>query len=104
MLDPGAMRETVVVMHTDESGALDYTIKLTFAYHQEAGQWLGVCTELGTPAFAETLEQMQAELKDAVELQLNGMAQLSDVKDYLSDNGVEIMPAKLLKQAGFAIS
>ena len=38
MLDTSAMRETFVVTHTDESGALDYTIKLTFAYHQEAGQ------------------------------------------------------------------
>ncbi len=47
---------------------------------------------------------MQAELKDAVELQLNEVARIADVKDYLADNRVEIVPSKLPKQAGFVIS
>ena len=103
MLDTTAGRETVVVTHTDNLGVPDYTIKLTFAYLQEAGHWVGVCAELGTSAFADTLEQMQTELKDAVELQLNEVERITDVKDYLADNDVAIVPAKQPRQSGFAI-
>ncbi len=104
MLDTAATRETIVVTHTDDLGIPDYTFNLTFTYLQEEGQWVGVCAELGTSAFADTPEQMQTELKDAVELQLNGVARITDVKDYLTDNDVEIVPSKLPKQAGFAIT
>ncbi len=38
MLDPTPIQETIVVTHTDNSGIPDYTIKLTFAYHEEEGQ------------------------------------------------------------------
>ena len=103
MLDPTAIRETIVVTHTDNSGIADYTIKLTFAYHEEEGQWVGICTELGTATCAETLEQTQAELREAVELQLNGAERITDVLDYLADNQVVIQPVKLSRQAGFAI-
>ncbi len=98
------MGETVVVTHADNRGIPDYTIKLTFAYHQESEHWVGVCTELGTSAFAETREQMQTELRDAVELQLNEVARIADVKDYLAYNDVEIVPSKLAKQAEFVIA
>ena len=104
MLDTAGMRDTIVVTHTNDLGTPDYAFNLTFTYLQEEGQWVGVCTELGTSAFAETLEQMQAELRDAVELQLNGVAQIADVKGYLADNDVVIVPSKLPKQAGFVIS
>lgn len=36
MPDTTVMRETVLVTHTDNSGIPDYTINLTFAYHQES--------------------------------------------------------------------
>jgi len=104
MLGTAATRETIVVTHTDDLGIPDYTFNLTFAYLQKEGQWVGVCAELGTSTLADTLEQMQIELKEAVELQLNGIARITDVKDYLTDNDVEIVPSKLPKQAGFAIS
>ncbi|MCE2501396.1 MAG: hypothetical protein J4G13_11120 [Dehalococcoidia bacterium] len=104
MLNPTAIQETMVVTHTDNSGVTDYTIKLAFAYHEEEGQWVGICIELGTATCAETLEQTQTELKDAVELQLNGVDRISDVKSYLADNGVEIVPVELPRPSGFAIS
>ncbi len=104
MPDTSVMQETVVVTHTDGSGVPDYTIKLTFAYHKEEGQWVGICTELGTATCDEMLEQTKADLKDAVELQLNEIDRISDVKGYLTDNNVEIVPAKLPEQAGFVIS
>ena len=104
MLDTAATRETIVVTHTDDLGIPDYTFNLTFAYLQEEGQWVGICDELGTATCSETLEQTKADLKDAVELQLNEVDRLSDVKGYLTDNNVETVPAKLPAQAGFVIS
>lgn len=103
MLDATAIRETIVVTHTDNSGITDYTIKLTFAYHEEEGQWVGFCEELGTSAFADDLEQTEAELREAVELQLNGVEGITDVRAYLADNQVVVQPVKPSRQAGFAI-
>ena len=103
MLDPTAIRETIVVTHTDNSGITDYTIKLTFAYHEEEGQWVGLCEELGTSAFSEDLEQTKAELREAVELHLNGVERITDVRDYLADNQVVIQPVEISREAGFAV-
>ena len=103
MSDTILTTETVQVIHRDESGAPDYTINLTLNYCQESGQWVGVCEELGTAAFADTLEQVQAELREAVELQLNGVERLANVRDYLADNQVVIQPVKLSQQVGFAV-
>ena len=103
MSDMILMTEAVQVIHSDESGASDYIISLTLNYHQEEGQWVGICTELGTSAFADDLEQMKIELREAVELQLNGVERITDVRDYLAINQVVIQPVKLSRQAGFAI-
>ena len=54
----------------------------------EDGQWAATCIELGTVACAESLEQARDEIKEAVELQLNGMAQLGYTTDYLKEMGV----------------
>ena len=103
MSDTILMTESVQVIHSDEFGKSDYLINLTLNYYQEAGQWIGFCEELGTSAFADDLEQTQAELREAVELQLNGVERIADVRDYLVDNEVVIQPVKLSRQAGFAI-
>ena len=103
MSDTILTTETVQVIHRDTSGAPDYIINLTLNYCQDSGQWVGVCDELGTSAFADDLEQTQVELREAVELQLNGVERLADVRDYLADNQVVIQPVKLSQQAGFAV-
>ena len=103
MSDTILMTESVQVIHSDEFGKSDCIINLTLNYYQEAGQWIGFCEELGTSAFADDLEQTQAELREAVELQLNGVERITDVRDYLVDNEVVIQPVKLSRQAGFAI-
>ena len=103
MSDTILMTESVQVIHSDEFGKSDYIINLTLNYCQEARQWTGCCEELGTSAFADDLEQTQAELREAVELQLNGVERITDVRDYLVDNEVVIQPVKLSRQAGFAI-
>ena len=103
MLNTASSQETVQVAHRDSSGEYDYAIELTLLYYFESGQWVGVCDELGTSAFADGFEQMKTELRDAVVLQLNEMERIADVRDYLIDNQVIIHTVEFPKLAGFAI-
>ena len=101
------MRDTVTVIHRDSQGLPDYVIVLTFEFCEEEGQWVGVCLELGTSAFADVLERARRELQEAVELQLNEMERLCDIRDYLAENHVNIVPLDLDTAAapiGFAVA
>ena len=101
------MRDTVAVIHRNGQGSPDYVIVLTFEYSEEAGKWVGVCLELGTSTFAETLEQVRGELREAVELQLNEMERLSDIRDFLEEIHVRIAQIDTgarPREAGFAVA
>ena len=97
-------RETIQVFHGDANGVPDYSITLTCTYAQEGDQWVGICTELGTSAFAETLEQTRVELQEAVQLQLNEVERLADAHDYLAENGIPVVLLNQSEAAGFAVA
>lgn len=101
------MRDSVAVIHRDTQGSPDYIIVLTFEFSQEEGEWVGLCLELGTSAFADSLEQTRLELQEAVELQLNEMERLTDISGYLLENHVRIVPIEASDSStpvGFAFS
>ena len=101
------MRDTVTVVHNDSQGLPDYVFALTLEYDMEESQWVGSCLELGTSAFADTLEQVQEELHQAVELQLNELEGLTQVEDFLKSNHVRLTPlapAATPQKAGFAVA
>ena len=81
-----AARETIQVFHSDVQGSLDFAITLTCTYSQEGDQWVGICDELGTSTFADTLDHTRIELQEAVQLQLNEVERIADIRGYLSDN------------------
>ena len=56
-------RESIQIFHSDAQGSLDFGITLTCTYSQEGDQWVGVCEELGTSAFADALDQSRIELQ-----------------------------------------
>ena len=98
------MRDNIGAIHRDNQGHPDYMSVLTFEYQQEAGQWVGICLELGTSAFAATLEQARQELHEAVELQLNELERLAEVRDYLAAQQVQVFhlaPSKPESGIGF---
>ena len=97
-------RETIQVFHNNPDGIPDYSISLTCTYGEEGDQWVGVCTELGTSAFAETLEQTRTELQEALQLQLNEVERLADVRDYLTENEIPVVPLSQSEAAGFAVA
>ena len=101
---PDAARESIQVFHRDVHGIPDYSIALTCTYSLEAGQWVGICDELGTPSFADTLEQARAELQEAVQLQLNEVESLTNVLEYLEANGVPISRVSYAENTGFAVA
>ncbi|MCY4652913.1 MAG: hypothetical protein OXC95_07080 [Dehalococcoidia bacterium] len=99
-----SMRESMTIIHTDDQGFSDYAITLTCAYKRESRQWVGVCEELGTSAFSDTLEQAQAELREAIELQLNEIERLGYTQEYLEKNQVRVVPISVNRQTGFTFA
>ena len=86
------MRDSVAVIHRNTQGSPDYIIVLTFEFSQEEGQWVGLCLELGTSAFSDSLGQARLELQEAVEFQLNGVERFTDMWVYLLKNHVLVVP------------
>jgi len=97
-------RELIQVFHSDTHGALDFAITLTCTYTREGDQWVGICDELGTSAFADSLEQTRIETQESVQLQLNEVERITDIQGYLADNEVTIRPVRQPEEAGFAIA
>ena len=90
--------------HVDDQGVPDFWGSLSVEFMQEDDQWVGVCRELGTVAHADTLDQVQEELNEAIGLQLNEMERISDVREYLNQNQVEVEPIPSPLGAGFAVA
>ena len=90
--------------HRDSQGAIDYLGILTVEFGEEGGQWVGICRELGTATQADTLAEVEEYLWEAIDLQLNEMAKITDVKGYLIDNGVSISPISSTQETGFALT
>ena len=97
-------RESIQIFHSDTQGNLDFAITLTCTYTREGDQWVGICDELGTSAFADSLEQTRIETQEAVQLQLNEVERITDILGYLADNEVPTRPVRQPEEAGFAIA
>ena len=84
------VRERVILAH-QTNAVQDFTIELFLDYRMDDGEWVGVCEELGVAANADTLDGAKGILRDLVLLQLNGIEELTNLYDYLAENGVAIM-------------
>ena len=81
--------------YRDAQGAVDYVGVFTVEFGEEGGQWVGVCRELGTATQADTLAEVEAVLREAIDLQLNEMARIADVREYLIENQVNFAPISM---------
>ena len=90
--------------YRDAQGAVDYLGVLTVEYGEEGGQWVGICRELGTATQANSLAEAEAFLREAIDLQLNEMAQIADVREYLIENQVNLELVSLPNDSGFAVA
>ena len=98
------MRDSATVIHRNTEGSPDYVIVLTFEFSQESDKWVGICLELGTSAFADTLDEIRVELQEAVELQLNGIERFGFIEDYLDKNQVPRVSIDSVTTFGFSVS
>ena len=76
--------------YRDDGGSVDYWGVLTVEFGEEGGQWVGICRELGTAMQADTLDEVEFALREAIDLQLNEMAKIADVFEYLAENQTNI--------------
>ena len=95
--------EQVTVIHSDEDGVADYAITVTCVYSQEGSQWVGICEESGTSAFADSLEQTRIELVEAIELQLSEVERLGFADEYLAENSITPVRFDHREQSRFAV-
>ena len=90
--------------YRDTRGSTDYWGVLTVEFGEEEGQWVGLCKELGTATHADTLAEVEVDMCEAIDLQLNEMALITDVREYLDDSGVSIYPISVPQETGFAVA
>ncbi len=81
------MLELTLAVRYKETGAQE-GILLSLQFKQEGGKWLAECLELGTATYAETLEEAQRELLEAVSLHLNQVEQMGIIDEFLREHGV----------------
>ena len=94
----------VPFIYRDDRDGVDYGGVLTVEFGQDEDQWIGLCHELGTPAQADTLAQVEVDLLEAIDLQLNEMARMCDVREYLADNEVKLAPVSMPREMSFAVA
>lgn len=67
----------------------EYAVLLTVDFAKEpaeAGEvWTATCLELGTSAYAQSIEEARDQLQEAVQLQLNEVERLGFMEEYLEE-------------------
>ena len=65
-------------------------ITLTLSFEQEGSEWVGVCLELGTSTFADTLEKCQEELQELVTDHLNVLEEIGERERFFEEWGISV--------------
>ena len=95
------MREQAIAVELTERGPSNLVL-LTLELTQEEDVWVGTCIELGTSAYAETLEELRGEIADAIGLQLNEAMRLGFIDDYIEERNVRTLPLIQLEKGSVA--
>ena len=65
-------------------------VVLTFQFEPEDDAWVGKCVELGTATWAESLTQLEEELRDLVGLHLVTLEEAGRLGQVLDEYGVKV--------------
>ncbi len=76
-----------------EPGTVAGHVILTLQYSREGSNWVGVCLELSTSTFADTLEQCQQELTELVAEHLNVLEETGQRERFFNEWGIKLHPA-----------
>ena len=81
------MRGQAIAVEYTERGASNLVL-LNLELTQEEDVWVGTCIELGTSAYADSLEELRGEIADALALQLNEATRLGFLDEYIKERNV----------------
>lgn len=65
-------------------------VTLTLSFEQEGSEWVGVCLELGTSTFTDTLEKCQVELQELVTDHLNVLEEIGERERFFEEWGIVV--------------
>ena len=68
-------------------------VHLTLRFHLEGTEWVGVCVELGTSTFAQTLAECRNELEDLVTDHLKVLEDIGEQERFFAEWGIETHPS-----------
>ena len=63
---------------------------LTFSFEREGDVWVGVCLELGTSTYADTLEECQSELLEFVEAHIDVLEEIGERDRFFQKWGITL--------------
>ena len=75
----------------------DKYIDVTFVICAEDGQYSALCEELGTVTCGDTVEEALANLKEAVEVDLDTLEELGERPRFFRKRGIKIRSYRRLK-------
>lgn len=90
----GAMQEGCVQSTRDIIRDRGY-ILLTFKVHEEDGQYVSECDELGVASCGDTIQEAFDALEDAVTLYLETLDEEGERDRVLAERGIHIVPGDL---------
>lgn len=67
---------------------------LTCKYHKEGQHWVGICEELGTSTFADTFENVQSRLQEAITLHLDTLERVGERERFFRENKIKLYLSK----------
>ena len=65
-------------------------VTLTLRFEREGGCWVGVCLELGTSTFADSLRECHIALEELVVTDLNVLEETGERKRFFDEWGIRI--------------
>ena len=95
------MREQAIAVEISERGPSNLVL-LTLELTQEEDVWVGTCLELGTSAYADSIEELRGEIADAIGLQLNEAMRLGFLDEYIEERNVRTLPLIQLEDGSVA--
>ena len=73
-------------------------VTLTLSFEREGSEWVGVCLELGTSTFADTLERCQEELQELVADHLDVLGEIGERERFFEEWGIEVHTANTIPE------
>ena len=83
---------TVDIIRHSPAGEWIGLANLTCTFHQEVENWVGVCQELGTSSYGDSLKEANEQLAEAILLQLTEVTRLGYVDQFLKERNVRLSP------------